>query len=320
MPPLRAGYAEGPLQDLLGGPDVLAVIGFQAAQRSDDPRYLRVGLEQAGGNRYEVWRGLAPVRSGVTGSVRWSSDGTYLYFSVEIDESLCGGIDAAAELAYADIGKLLDERPFEDGRRAHVLRLWNYMDAINEGDGDNERYRQFCSGRARGIKPSARQGYSAATAIGRRDGVRVLQVYGLAAKEPGVAIENPRQVSAWSYPRQYGPVAPTFARATRTAADQLLVSGTAAVVGHASVHVGDTRAQFEETLRNLQSLLGAAGGTIASRGLAATLLKVYLRDPAELSMITQHMQERCPEVVDSLILFGDICRSDLGIEIDGIQA
>ena len=30
----------------------------------------------------------------------------------------------------------------------HFLRIWNYFDAINAGDGDEERYRHFCSGRA----------------------------------------------------------------------------------------------------------------------------------------------------------------------------
>ncbi|MEZ5460332.1 pteridine-dependent deoxygenase [Dokdonella sp.] len=320
MPPLRASYEAGRLEDLLAGPDVLAVIGFgPSAGSSNDPRYLNIGLEQAGSNRYEVWRGVAPVRSGVMGNVRWSSDDTYLFFAVEIDEAESGGIDQAAEKAYSRICNLLDEQRLEGGTRPHILRLWNYMDAINEGEGDDERYRQFCCGRARGITPAARNGYSAATAIGRRDGVRVLQVYGLAARQAGVAVENPRQVSAWSYPRQYGPVAPTFARATRTPAEQLLVSGTAAVVGHASVHLGDTFAQFEETLRNLQSLLDAAGSEIARRGLAASLLKVYLRDPTEAAAIEQRMRERCPPQIDCITLFGDICRSDLRIEIDGMQ-
>jgi chorismate lyase/3-hydroxybenzoate synthase len=320
MPPLRTSYDSGHLAQLLAKPDVLAVIGFgTVAESSEDPRYLHVGLEQAGSNRYEVWRGTAPIRSGVIGSVRWSSDDTYLFFAVEIDEAAAGGIEPASEQAYSEICNLLDQRCFEDGTRAHILRLWNYMDAINEGEGDDERYRHFCSGRARGITPAARNGYSAATAIGRRDGVRVLQVYGLAARQAGVAIENPRQVSAWSYPRQYGPVAPTFARATRTPADQLLVSGTAAVVGHASVHAGDTVAQFEETLRNLESLLDAAGSGIARRGLAATLLKVYLRDPTEAAAVEQRMRDCCPPLIDSITLFADICRSDLRIEIDGMQ-
>ncbi len=152
-------YVDAPLTDLLAEPDVLAVIGFGlSSPTTADPRYLHIGLEHAGSERHEVWRGVAPVKSGVVGKVRWSCDNTYLFFSVAIDEGEAGGIEAAAELAYAHVCSLLEQRPFEDGSRAHILRLWNYMDAINEGEGDDERYRQFCSGRARGITPATRNG------------------------------------------------------------------------------------------------------------------------------------------------------------------
>lgn len=313
-------YTNGVASQLLAQPDTLAVIGFGQAQEDvDDPRFVRVGLEPADSGLFEVWRCTGPIACGHQDALRWSSDGNYLFFAVEIDESEAGGIAVATEQAYAAICRLIAAHRFADGGHGHILRLWNYMDAINEGEGDNERYRHFCSGRARGLNPSARNGYSAATAIGRRDGKRILQVYGLAAREEGVAVENPRQVSAWSYPRQYGPVSPTFARATRTPAGQLLVSGTAAVVGHQSQHVGDTLAQLDETLRNLDSLLAAAGSRIASRDIDAALLKVYLRDPTEAQAVERHLRQRLHGQVGLLIVFGDICRQDLRIEIDGIQ-
>ena len=320
LPPLQVSYADGAADDLLAQPGILALIGFGDANGDpDDPRFVRVGLESTAPGRFEVWRGIQPVTCGRQDALRWSSDGNYLFFAIEISESAAGGIDAAAEQAYGAICRLLGAHRFADGRLGHILRLWNYMDAINEGQGDDERYRHFCCGRARGLDPAARNGYSAATAIGRRDGKRILQVYGLAAREEGVAVENPRQVSAWSYPRQYGPVAPTFARATRTPAGQLLVSGTAAVVGHQTQHAGDTLAQLDETLRNLDSLLAAAGPHIAARGINAALLKVYLREPSEAGAVEQHLRRHLADPVGLLILLGDICRSDLRIEIDGIQ-
>lgn len=313
-------YEQGTVDELLADPNVLSVIGFGSAQSTtSDARFLRIGLEPEVSDLYEIWRCSGPVVHGRQDDLRWSSDGNYLFFAIEVDEAESGNIDAAAEHAYTAICRLLENHLFSDGRAGHILRLWNYMDAINEGEGDEERYRHFCCGRARGLKPAARNGYSAATAIGRRDGVRVLQVYGMAAREAGIAVENPRQVSAWAYPRQYGPVPPTFARATRTPAGQLLVSGTAAVVGHQSVHVGDTIAQIDETLANLDSLLGAAGSDIALRGIEATLIKIYLRDPAEVDEVKQHLGKRLPGLIEPLILFSDICRSDLHIEIDGIQ-
>src|SRR3546814_1451833 len=90
----------------------------------------------------------------------------------------------------------------------HLLRVWNYLDAITFGDGDAERYREFCVGRARGLGDFDTHALPAATAIGRCDDARVVQVYWLAARTPGTPVENPRQVSAYRYPRQYGPQQP----------------------------------------------------------------------------------------------------------------
>ena len=314
-PLLSFGYEHADLAALLGADDVLAVIGFGGSgPPSPDPRVLRVGLEPLAQPVLEVWRGQMPVRSGRDGELRWSSDGEHLYFAIELDEAACGGIDAAAEQAYACIGTFLavSEAP-------HVLRLWNYLDAINVGDGDDERYRRFCDGRARGMEAHVPTRYPAATAIGRHDGVRTLQIYGLAARHPGSPVENPRQVSAWRYPRQYGPTAPTFARGMRSGVDQLLISGTAAVVGHASRHAGDLDAQLDETLANLDSLLQQAGSSVGAIG-ARSLLKAYVRHEADAAHVADVLHARLPRLGGLLLLGGDICRGELLVEVDGVHA
>lgn len=313
--PLSIGYERLAASDLLDQSDVLAVLGFgAAAELPDDPRALRVGLEPLQEPLFEVWRGSGPVRSGRNGLLRWSSDGEHLFFAIEVDEAAHGGITGASEYAYRSLAAFIGASP-----TPYLLRLWNYLDAINLGDGDDERYRLFCDGRVRGMQALAGARYPAATAIGRQDGVRVLQVYGLAARHPGVAVENPRQLSAWRYPRRYGPTAPTFARGLLLAPSQLLISGTAAVVGHASQHPDDLAAQVEETLANLDSLVQEAG--IAGTRLAVPgglLLKAYLRDPADAAAIAS-LLAHAPELGGLLLLAGDICRSELLIEIDGVQ-
>jgi len=313
-PPLSIAYEHAGPAALLAADDVLAVIGFGASGPVlPDPRVLRVGLEPLAQPVLEVWRGRAPVRSGRDGELRWSSDGEHLYFAIELDEAACGGIDAAAEHAYACIGTFLaaSEAP-------HVLRLWNYLDAINLGDGDDERYRRFCDGRARGMEAHVPTRYPAATAIGRHDGVRTLQIYGLAARHAGTPVENPRQVSAWRYPRQYGPTAPTFARGMRSGIDQLLISGTAAVVGHASRHAGDLDAQLDETLANLDSLLQQAGSSAGALG-AHSLLKAYVRREADAAHVADVLHARLPGLGGLLLLGGDICRGELLVEVDGVH-
>jgi chorismate lyase/3-hydroxybenzoate synthase len=323
---IGVSYEPGLAVRWLARSDVLAVIGFGAgaardgasesaeAEASADPRGLRVGLEPPTGRApLEVWRTRGPVRSGRRGRIRHAGDGRYGFVAIELDEALHGGLADTAETAYRELLDFIAESD-----TPHVLRLWNYLDAINLGGGDDERYRQFCSGRARGVAGRFPDGSPAATAIGRRDGVRSLQVYGLTAHEPGRLIENPRQTSAWRYPREYGPAAPVFARAMRDPGGPLLISGTAAVVGHASQHAEDLDAQLDETLANLASLLRTGCGKAARLG-PGSLLKVYVRDPANADRVAAKLRQRLPELAGVLVLGGDICRRDLLVEIDGIH-
>ncbi|HEY9396346.1 MAG TPA: hypothetical protein VIQ28_01830 [Burkholderiales bacterium] len=308
-PPLRFSYLHQPLESILADATVLAVFGFgREAPTHDDPRYLRVGLQPLTAPApFEVWRSNKSVASDEAGAIHYAADGDYLYGAIEVDEHEHGGIAEATEHAYRALCDFVNARPY-----AALLRTWNYMDAINLGDGDAERYRLFCNGRARGMRDRFRGAYPAGTAIGRQDGVRTLQVYWLSAREPGVPVENPRQVSAYRYPRQYGPTPPAFARAMLSPATQLLVSGTASVVGHASRHVGDPVGQFDETVRNLDSLLRAAGvGPLGGE----SLLKLYVRHPAQLPDIGEWLPQRIPGC-PALILAGDVCRSELLLEID----
>ncbi|HZP65251.1 MAG TPA: pteridine-dependent deoxygenase [Rudaea sp.] len=317
--PLRSTYECIAPAAALAQPDVLAVIGFGAEAHApfDDSRYVHVGLEPlAAPAPVEVWRGRAPVVRGSEGAVRWASDGDHSFAAIEVDEAEHGGIAAAAEYAYARLSAWCNA-----GRARHMLRIWNYLDAINEGEGDEERYRLFCSGRAAGMRDVAAASYPAATAIGRRDGRRVLQIYLLAARRPGAAIENPRQLSAWRYPRRYGPVAPSFARAMRSPAApmQIFVSGTAAIVGHDSQHRDDASAQLAETLANLHSLLTTAGIDPTAHFGAASLFKAYVRRASDRPHVVAALRERLGAATPLLVLTGDICRSELLVEIDGVQ-
>jgi chorismate lyase/3-hydroxybenzoate synthase len=233
-------------------------------------------------------------------------------------------IAAAAAAGYTELGVFLEGSGYP-----HPLRIWNYLAAITEGDDDAERYRQFCIGRAHGFTLQA--SYPAATAIGTPasadEGARKLQVYFLAAKSPGTPLENPRQLAAYRYPRQYGPQPPSFARAMlvpagASASGPLLISGTASVRGHASVHADDVIAQLDETLLNLRAVLDAARElqpALPSALGERSLLKVYLRDPSQASIVVTALHERLPIGTSLLLLHADICRAELLIEIDGFH-
>jgi chorismate lyase / 3-hydroxybenzoate synthase len=318
QPRLQVVLEHAGLDALLAQPDVLAVIGFGASAPAshDDPRYLHVALQPLQASvPYEVWRGSAVVQGGVDGELSWASDGHLQFGSLLIDEKAAGGIEAASRIAYARLLDFCSAQGF-----AAPLRLWNYIDAITEGDGDDERYRQFNLGRATGMGGRLAQ-FSAATAIGRHDGSRRLQVYWLAAREVGLGIENPRQVSAYLYPRQYGPQPPSFARATLPAAHALplLISGTASVVGHASAHPGDLVAQLDETLCNVDSLIRVAREqrpALPPRLGAASALKVYVRNREDAAAVAAALDARLPAGVPRLLLHAEVCRRELLVEID----
>ena len=314
------GHDEASLAALFLRDDTLAVLGFGPdAPSSDDPRYLRVPLQPHGAAPLEVWRSRGPVTSGREGELRWSEDGALQFGAIEIVEG-DAGIEAASAAAYARLSAFVRTRGFP-----HLLRTWNYLDAITLGDGDDERYRHFCLGRAAGLGSLDHAALPAATAIGRRDGVRALQVYWLAARVPGTPLENPRQVSAYRYPRQYGPQPPSFARAMLPPAGAdmpLLLSGTASVVGHESRHHDCVESQLAETFANFDSLISAARAlrpTLPAHFGAGARLKLYVRDLDQLPAIAAALDAQLGPAVPRILLHAAICRRELQVEIDGVH-
>lgn len=322
---LTVDYAAGasPIE-LLSGDDVLAVLGFgdaaPAAEAVGDARYLRVPLQPfADTPRFEVWRGTTGVVTAREAGIRHANDGELQYGSLEIEEG-DDGILEASERAYARLARF-----WREGGYPHVLRIWNYLDAITSGEGDAERYRQFCVGRVRGLGGVDVGALPAATAIGSRDGRRILQVYWLASRQPGTPLENPRQLSAYRYPREHGPQSPSFARAMLPPAQArmpLFLSGTASIVGHASRHLDSLASQLDETLANLDSLVATARlqrPSLAAHLDRGTLLKVYVRDAEHAALVSDLLDARLPAHVPRLLLHADICRRELQVEIEGMH-
>jgi chorismate lyase/3-hydroxybenzoate synthase len=304
----------------LADPHTLAVFGFGVnAATEAAPHWLQVPLVQHGAERIEVWRGDTPTAQGRSGNVRWSRNQTLLFAAIEVDE-VDGQIEAASALAYAELSAFLAQSGYP-----HLLRAWNYLDAITDGEGDAERYRQFCLGRVRGLQVVDDNAMPAATCVGCHDGRRRVQVYWLASRDPGVPLENPRQISAYAYPRQYGPQSPSFARAMLPPLDTglpLLQSGTAAITGHASQHLGLLLRQFDEILVNLQSLIDNARlqrPALAPRLGENSLLKVYVREAGDVDAVVNHLQQLGVDASTYIVLHGEVCRAELLVEIEGMH-
>lgn len=233
-----------------------------------------------------------------------------------VDETAYGGLVAATEAVYDAMLAELAVKGYP-----HLVRVWNYFSAINEAPEGLERYRQFCDARFRAFERAAiaHHAYPSACALGHAGGH--LLIYALASNVPPTHFENPRQVSAYHYPAQYGPRSPSFARATLielATKTQLFVSGTASVVGHETVHPFALHDQLEETLANLSALMTHVESTLPAQSrLTPEILKVYLRHADDYSFVQQRLREVYPDTPCAYVM-ADVCRADLRLEIDGI--
>jgi chorismate lyase / 3-hydroxybenzoate synthase len=236
----------------------------------------------------------------------WPSSPDVLFGSVAIAET--EPIESLTRGAYARLIEHVREQGFP-----YFLRMWNHLGGINEHDEGRERYQLFCAGRHDAFVDA---GYHhgadlpSASAVGMRG--RGLVTYFLAAREPGIQIENPRQVAAYDYPPQYGPKSPSFSRAT-VWRDTVFISGTSSVIGHKTVHAGDVDAQLDETLRNIEAVLARAvpGGNLTN----VVAAKTYIRRAEDYPRIAERLAEVFPA---NLYLEADICRADLLLEIEAV--
>jgi len=298
----------------------------RASTPADEPPIFRRLRPDAGalvlasaGAAPDIW--FQDVSTNRHGCVRFVVDGEWLYGCAEVDDDDDAGMQAAAHRAYADLFHVLAQ-----SSSPHLLRLWNYFPGINADGGGAERYRQFNAGRQQAFieaHRSAFEGSPAACALGTHTGP--LRVYFLAGRIPPLAIENPRQVSAYRYPDAYGPRSPTFSRAAladigaqRTV---LFISGTASIVGHTTMHVGDVRRQTEEALTNIAAVRAVAaeraGVAFPVESLTYT---VYVRRPADLAVVREVFEQavgaHSAAALDTIYLQADICRADLLVEIE----
>ncbi|HKW83331.1 MAG TPA: hypothetical protein VJN68_06210 [Burkholderiaceae bacterium] len=270
----------------------------------------------------DVWLTDGQLEHRQHGCVRYATNGEWLHGVAEVDDAATeGGLRAATHRAYADLFEVLarSESP-------HLLRLWNYITDINLETDGSERYRQFNAGRQQAFieaERSAFEGSPAACALGTRSGP--LRVYFLAGRRAPLAIENPRQVSAYHYPQAYGPRSPTFSRAALAdvggGRQALFISGTASIVGHETVHLDDVRRQARESLVNI-GVLREIAAQRAGAGFDADRLiyTVYVRRPEDFDAVRSEFEHvvgaSSRAAREALYLHADICRAGLLVEIE----
>ena len=294
-------------------------------QMSTETPCVHVPLHRldAGDSVCEIWHGKADVTQGQQGDIHYRCDGEVLFGSITLSEARFEGsgdktpLQQATEIAYTQVFTLLDTLDYP-----YLFRFWNYMADINGHSDGLERYQQFTLGRHDAFLTHGRDvvgDIPAACALGTAGGP--LTIAFLAGHVEPLSIENPRQISAYQYPQQYGPRSPTFSRASLVRLQQdevLFISGTASVVGHATLHAGDVAAQTRETMANIEAVLAEANRVDNQPGfdLASLNYRVYVRHPADLEMIHTELARYVGSALKVAYIQADVCRQDLLLEIE----
>ncbi len=266
----------------------------------------------------ESWRSHGRLRGGQLGAARFAGDEHLMLGELVLSERDFGGIGTTTHEAYR---RILDYVP--GSGYPYVLRIWTYFSRINEGEGDTERYRQFCVGRQLALERAWFEADPAATVIGLPDTSAKVRVLWLASKTPGRMLDNPRQMVPRNYPPEYGPEPPRFSRAAIwqcARGSVLLISGTASLVGHSSRHPGRLDNQLAETKRNLDSLLKVANEAMETESQfgPGTVLRAYVREEEHFYATEKFLTEAFPGAVFT-VLQGDVCRKELLCEIEGVH-
>jgi len=313
--------------DLPVGNQVMGVIQYGKSTVIDpgQPVKINVGVPCIGERKFrEVWTSKESTSQHTYNDIHYSINNYAIFGNFLVDESDFPDLEKATYFAYKKIIDMLDNQGYP-----RLLRIWNYFPDINKTVDSIERYRMFCVGRhhAMNVSSKTEKLLPAASAIGTHSPGLLISF--IAAKDPGVQIENPKQVSAFHYPSTYGPKSPSFSRAILKnwgKHSHLYISGTASIVGHATTHVNDVTSQFNQTVDNLQSLLENTQWEDINNDNRVklssindiSLWKIFIRNPQDIDNIQSLAQQILGPEAPIIFLQGDICRAELTLEIEGV--
>jgi chorismate lyase/3-hydroxybenzoate synthase len=285
----------------------------------------------------DEWVGVAQASSAEAGPIRCQASvgARFSRFSVSIE-----GVDGMDTATFQEAVKGAYRLVFEElaARDLHLVRTWAAIPGIHESHGEVDRYMVFNGGRFAaysawlGGREEFSRSVTTASAVGSSE--KALHIHCLGARESGIPVDNPRQVPAYRYSRQFGPLPPCFARATLLPSPleggrMLLVGGTASIVGEQSMHIGDLTGQIDETFRNLAAVVASACGVPAAtedRAQQAHLLsgyreiRLYHREVSGRDQVISRILEAFSGAERVEVRPAVLCRPELLVEIEGLAS
>tara|TARA_B100001559_G_C16396682_1_gene573800 strand:- start:114 stop:1064 length:951 start_codon:yes stop_codon:yes gene_type:complete len=294
--------------------NILSIITFCNKVDYKD-RILSSGLvSENKSKKYEIWKvdekvtqskyqniNIVKNNSLLFGSVIFDNNKSYNHLSEQIQES------------YSNFHKIVNENKMQ------IVKIWHYIPELLKTYPDKKtNYSLLCKSREMIYKKYYQnQSYPAATVIGI-EGKKIL-IYFFAVKcNFYKTIENKRQVSSYNYPQKIFQEKPMFSRAVEFSTNSLknnkiVISGTASIIGYESMHNEDILSQLEESIKNYKTFLEIDKNT-------SNICRVYIsKKEKENFYLVNNKLENYLGIDQFILIYGDICRSELLIEIEGIS-
>ncbi len=248
-----------------------------------------------------------------------------------------GSVYAQTTAALEKVGGLLKAA---GSSLEHVVRTWFYLGGITEREGPTERYKELNRARTdcyqgirfhSGLATHGRVAglYPASTGIGMSGNGLVIGCSAMQTRRKDAVLlplENPQQTPAYAYHPKYSPQSPKFSRGMALVLGKRLtvwVSGTASIVDSESRHPGDIAGQTEQTIDNIERLIGPENFAFHGlQGAGARLqdlakVRVYVKRASDFPKCREVCQRRFGPV-PTIYAIADICRPELLVEIEGI--
>ena len=328
-----APAAEALNTDVLRTKNILGIVLFNSQLTAgigtnQNSGLLKTPLPICGSDVCEIWSTTETVIPGHYLDIHYRRSATLTLGSITLAIPRSTGegnninpppIQSSAQKAYQQIFNLLQHIG-----HPHLLRIWNFLPDINGTTHGLEHYRQFNIGRQNAFiahnRLTEENSIPAASAVGTS--TESLVIHFLAGQHKSVALENPRQISAYCYPEKYGPCSPTFSRSGWINLDQqhiFFISGTASIVGHKTLHIGDVAGQTQESIRNISAIINESNCVAGHHLYNLNMLsyRVYFRNTADLTVIQTELNRLIEPLTETLYIQADICRSELLVEIEG---
>jgi enamine deaminase RidA (YjgF/YER057c/UK114 family) len=254
---------------------------------------------------------------------------------IYVGGSVCQNPDLSirikSERSFLQISEALQESGL---KFSNIIRQWNYIsDIVGEESEEGivrQNYQEFNEVRGEWYrKNELKSDFPAATGIGTLgDGVRLEIIAGYWDDTMPLSLKNPVQKDAHQYSEDQliGSIkksTPLFERGKLVFSQgrgHIWVSGTAAIRGEISVK-DDTLGQTKITCENIDQLiqndnLVAAGLPKENYMTKASYIRAYVKYHSDGLVVQQFLNNHYPGAVVH-VLEGDVCRSELLVEIEG---